>query len=71
MMTIRQYFNALYAAANLDDFDEITDYERMVYEMTEEEREAWAIDHNIALDAYDEDIDEYVTTLWIWDMCGD
>lgn len=68
-MTIREYFDSLEL-----DLDELMDYEATLYACSQddpEDFESWALENGIDLTARDEDMNEYVLTLWQWDMCGD
>ena len=73
MMTIREYFAALYADALTDeDFDEVVDFEQTIYHCMDEDYDdftMWATENGIDLTATDDG--ETVLTLWAWDMCGD
>lgn len=69
-MTIREFFNTLYAAATTDEaFDAVMEYEIEVYEM-EEGFEEWACERNIDLFATQVVLGQptLVTQLWAWDM---
>ena len=68
MMNIREYFENLYKLAGLDE-DKVAELENEVYEMDDEDFEAWAQANNIDLSARDEKTGELVVTLWSWDMC--
>jgi len=72
-MTIREYFETIYAT---EDFDDAADYERTIYGCYEEDFDdftMWAVENGIDLTATEEILGETVPVLtaWAWDMCGD
>ena len=73
MMNIREYFNKLYS----EDWDKGEEIESMVwdwYNNDEEKFYNWAEENNIDLDDAADMMDgkqEYVLTLWVWDMEDD
>lgn len=72
-MTIREYFENIYAT---EDFEDAADYEMTIYRCYEEDEEdftMWAIENGIDLTATIEIMGEAVSVLtaWAWDMCGD
>lgn len=73
MMNIREYFNKLYS----EDWDKGEEIENMVwdwYNNDEEKFYNWAEENNIDLDDVVDMMDgeqEYVLTLWVWDMEDD
>lgn len=79
MMNIREYFNNLYVQAqgNEEQFDEVAELEQQVYDWYCDEDSRWdefVEQNNIDLDDVENMMDgsqEYVLTLWCWDMCGD
>ncbi len=70
MMNIREYFNKLYS----EDWDNGEEIESKVwdwYNNDEEKFYNWAEENNIDLDAITYMMNgdqEYVLTLWVWDM---
>ena len=78
MMNIREYFNNLYNKANTtEEWEAVMEYEEATYEMFEEDTmenvELWAQQCNVDLQATQTVLGtpELVTTLWVWDMCGE
>ena len=73
MMNIREYFNKLYS----EDWDKGEEIESMVwdwYNNDEEKFYNWAEENNIDLDDVADMMNgeqEYVLTLWVWDMEDD
>lgn len=73
MMNIREYFSKLYS----EDWDKGEEIESTVwdwYNNDEEKFYNWAKENNIDLDDVADMIDgeqEYVLTLWVWDMEDD
>lgn len=72
-MTIREYFDSIFAT---EDFDDALDYEMTIYrcyEEDEEDFEMWALEQGIDLTATTEIMGEsvLVLTAWAWDMCGE
>ena len=71
MMNIREHFEMLRSAC---DWDVVDDLEKCVFELYEVDEELftqWATGVGIDLNAIDKNTNEYVVTLWAWDMCGD
>lgn len=79
MMNIREYFNNLYVQArgNEEQFDEVMELEQQVYDWYCDEDSRWdefVEQNNIDLDDVANMMDgsqEYVLTLWCWDMCDE
>ena len=72
-MTIREYFDTIYAT---EDFDDAAAYEQAIYHCMEEDFDdftMWATENGIDLTATTEILGETVSVLvaWAWDMCGD
>lgn len=73
MMNIREYFNKLYS----EDWDKGEEIESIVwdwYNNDEEKFYNWVEENNIDLDDVTDMIggeQEYVLTLWVWDMEDD
>lgn len=70
-MTIREYFDAIYAT---EDFEDAADYEQTIYRCMEEDYDdfaMWAMENGIDLTATTEIMGETVPVLtaWAWDMC--
>lgn len=70
-MTIREYFDAIYAT---EDFEDAADYEMTIYRCMEEDYDdfaMWAMENGIDLTATTEILGETVSVLiaWAWDMC--
>ena len=70
-MTIREYFEALAQEIGEEEAYEMELVAYRTMQCDEEDFEMWAIENGIDLTARDEEMDEYVSTLWAWDMCGD
>ncbi len=69
-MTIREYFNNM--IENDYELDEIGELEQTVLHIMEEDPDdftMWALENGI--DPTAEEDGELVTTLWVWDVCGD
>ena len=67
MMNIREYIETI-------DEEERDEIERTLYECSQDDWddfEMWAIENGVDLTAYDDEMGEYITVLWGWDMCGD
>ena len=68
-MTIREYFETI------EDLETRWAMEEALWEAIEGDEdfdlEAWAVAHDVDLEAIHEGTGEYVFTLWCWDMCGD
>ena len=73
-MTIREYWDALIAAATIDEMDEIMEHETEIYELSQTDFDAfceWADLEGIDLIACDAGSDISSLILWSWDMCGE
>ena len=71
MMNIREYFDTLRKnAQNDEEFDNVCEYEYEVYQMDDDEFDAWLtandIDRNATKTVLGEEI--LVITLWSWDF---
>lgn len=72
-MTIREYFETIYAT---EDFDDAVAYEQTIYRCMEEDYDdfaMWAMENGIDLTATTDILGEAVPVLiaWAWDMCGE
>lgn len=70
-MTIREYFDAIYAT---EDFEDACDYEMTIYRCYEEDYDdfaMWAMENGIDLTATTDimGLPVLVLTAWAWDMC--
>lgn len=73
-MTIREYWDAMEAAATIDEMDAIMENEAKIYELSQIDFDAfceWADREGIDLTACDPGSDISVLILWSWDMCGE
>ena len=73
-MTIREYFETLFASASLEELNTIYEVQDTIYAMYEDDYDAfvnWANEHDIDLDVMDEQLGVSVLTTWVWDACGE
>lgn len=73
-MTIREYFETLFSSASLEELNAIYEMQDTVYAMYEDDYDAfvsWANEHDIDLDAMDEQLGVSVLITWAWDACGE
>ena len=70
-MTIREYFEEMAREIGEEETFETEMVAYRTMQCDEEDFELWAIENGIDLTARDEEMDEDVSVLWAWDMCGD